>query len=311
MLPQGYDALVKDRCHGTITGVLRLLAFIIVLSFLLTTHAHAQEFDIPAVTISGGDLPAPVTLAPADADAFRRRINLLPRLDDPPSVSGPRFTVTTGYWSDATRIEKDEDYQDVSMQGDYYPNGGYVRVSLDGEDIWQVLSLRQRAILDRYIHLTEGGLISQTPSTMDVLAAASKNEVFGVEFGDHVLDPASGDALLSAIAEANPTPLVDPREPPVDTGDGRWLVVTLVEGRALRYYYDATTLTEALGTERYDASSVADMLANLGRTAPPAIKQEKPAGSLLWWPVMLGGGMLAIGIAVWLIKTLDKTRPEA
>ncbi len=271
---------------------------------MLTAHAHAQEFDIPTVAISGGDLPYPISLAPADADAFRRRVNLLPRLEDPPSVSGTAYTVTTSYWSEAIRLEEDEDYLDVSVKGDYYPDGGYLRVTLAGDDVWMVLSLRQRAILDRYIRLAEDERVGEHPSTLDVLAAAAESEAFGFEVGDDVLDPATGDALLTSIAEANPAPAVDPRVPPVDTGEGEWLIVTLVEGRSLRYYYDGTTLTEGLGTERYDAASVAGVLDDAASMDQPVIEQERPAGSLLWWPVAGGGGLAAIGIAIWLRKRL-------
>jgi hypothetical protein len=76
--------------------------------------------------------------------------------------------------------------------------------------------------------------------------------------------------------------------------------VTLVEGRSLRYYYEDGILKEALGSERYDAASVGDIFANATTSDPPAIRQEKPAGSLLWWPVMAGGGLAALAIALWL-----------
>src|SRR5687767_5059743 len=65
---------------------------------LLAPHASAQEpFTIPDVTISGDSLPAPVRLAPTAADAFRRRINLPPRLDFVPRPTGPSYTVTSVY----------------------------------------------------------------------------------------------------------------------------------------------------------------------------------------------------------------------
>ena len=280
--------------------MLRLLAVLLAFGLLLTPRAQAQEFDIPTVAISGGDLPFTVTLAPTDADAFRRRVNQLPRLEDPPSVSGTHYTITSSYWPISVHLKDDEDSLDISVKADYYPNGGFVRLTLDNEPIWVVINLRQRAILDRYIHLANAGEISKSPSSIDVLAVSNPDEEIGVEVGDSVLDQATAQTLFAGLSKANPSPFVDPRQPPPNQGDGTWLVITLVEGRSLRYYYDGATLTEALGTERYDASSVAGVLDAATTSDPPVIKQEQPAGSLLWWPVMIGGGLIAIVIAFWL-----------
>jgi hypothetical protein len=52
---------------------------------------------------------------------------------------------------------------------------------------------------------------------------------------------------------------------------------------------------------------VADLLASITPEPPPAIKHEEPVGSLLWWPVMIGGGLVAIGAAIWLRR---KSRPS-
>jgi hypothetical protein len=86
----------------------------------------------------------------------------------------------------------------------------------------------------------------------------------------------------------------------LETGESYWLIVTLPEGRALRYYYDGETVTEALGTERYDASAVNEMLEAVVPQDLPVIAEQEPVGSLLWWPVMVGGGLAAIGLAIWL-----------
>ena len=289
----------------------RVLALLLVLALFPSTDAAAQEFDIPSVTIAGGDLPLDVSLAPADADAFRRRVNTLPRLEDEPAATGPSYTVTTSYWPVAIRLEDDEDELDVSVVGRYYPQGGYVLLTLDDlgdeaddldpEDVWVVIDLRQRAILDRYIQLAREGLIGGTPSTIDILAAVSSTEVLGVQAGAEPVAKATADALLRGLSEANPSPLVEEREPPFLDDSGFWLTVTLVEGRSLRYYHRTGMLTEALGTERYDANSVADILASLAPDQPPpVIEQEEPPGSLLWWPVMIGGGVAALGAAIWL-----------
>ena len=284
-------------------GVLRLLAFLLVLAFTLPRPASAQEFEIPAVTISGGDLPHGVALAPADADAFRRRVSQLPRLEDPPSVAGTSYVVTTSYWPAAVRLEDDEDVLDVSVQGEYFPDGGYIHVMVgadDSEDAWMVLSLRQRAILDRYIRLANAGLIGESPSTVDVLAATAAAESFGVQAGAAVVEPETARALLAALARANPEPFIEEREPPFTDDSGFWLTVTLLEGRSLRYYYRVGMLTESLGTERYDATIARDLMAGITPDPAATIEQERPAGSLLWWPVMVGGGLAAIGVAVWL-----------
>jgi hypothetical protein len=302
----GYDRFVQ-----------RVLALLFVLALFSSTYAVAPEFDIPSVTIADGDLPMAVRLAPADADALRRRVNTLPRLEGEPAVDGPSYTVTTSYWPVAIRLEDDEDELDVSVAGRYYPQGGYVLLTLDDlddasddqdpEDVWVVINLRQRAILDRYIQLAKAGLIGEAPSTIDVLAAVSSTEVLGVQAGAGSVTQATAAAILRSLSEANPSPLAEEREPPFLDDSGFWLTVTLVEGRSLRYYYREGVLTEALGTERYDGSAVADLLASITPEPPPAIKQEEPVGSLLWWPVMIGGGLVAIGAAIWLRR---KSRPS-
>ena len=285
----------------------RLLALLAFSALLVAfAPASAQEpFDIPSVAVSGGGLPHAVELAPADADAFRRRINQLPRLEDPPEVSGPRYVLTTSYWAFAVRLEDDEDPLDVMVRADYYPEGGVVRATLelaqsDTRDVWMVLSLRQRTILDRYIRLAEEGLIGEEPSTLAVLAAAMETEVLGVQAGDEIVPQETAQGLFAALNAANPAPHLEERDPPFLTEDGFWLIVNLTEGRTHRYYYAEGRLTEGLGTERYNASSVLDQMTSLAPVSKPAIVQDSPAGSLLWWPAVLGGGLAAIALAVWL-----------
>ena len=297
MRPAGRRVL---RPQTGLFGLFRRLAPSLLFAALLIVPASAQEFEIPTVTTSGGGLPHGIRMAAADADAFRRRVAQPPRLEDVPDVSGSPYVVTTSYWASAVRLEEGEDILEIDLKGDYYPDGGYVRVPVGGQDAWLVLDLRQRAILDRYIRLAEAGAISAEPSTLDVLAAASSSEAMGVEAGGDFVAPEVASALLSGLAQANPKPFLEPREPPAAQDDGFWLTVTLLEGRSLRYFYDGATLTESLGTERYDASSVAQALAAIAPAGTPAIGQEEPEGSLLWWPVMVGGGLAALGAAVWL-----------
>lgn len=283
----------------------RALAAALLLVILTALNAGAQEFEIPSVTISGGDLANPIRLAPADADAFRRRINQLPRFEDPPTLEGPSYVVTTSYWPVAVRLDEDEgeDVLDVDVRGDYYPLGGFVRVTVgeeEGVDAWMALNLRQRAILDRYIRLSLAGEVDNEPSTIDVLTAMSSTEVFGVEVGPKVLDLEAGVDLLGKLREENPSPILQERELPSIDESGVWLIVTLLEGRSLRYYYSQGVLTEALGTERYDATAIADILEGIAPEQAATIVQDEPAGSLLWWPVTIGGGLAAIGAAIWL-----------
>lgn len=281
--------------------MLRVLALIFVLLLWATPNAGAQEFEIPSVAISGGGLPSAVTLAPADADAFRRRVNQLPRLEEPPQASGRSFTVTTSYWPLSLRLEDEEDVVDVSVRGEYFPNGGFVRIAIGEDEAWAVLNLRQRAILDRYIRLAEAGAIGDEPSTIAVLAAAVEaGEVLGAQAGPDVLDPAAIEAVLTTIASSGQAIRIDPRVPPVQQDGGFWLIVTLLEGRTLHYYFDGLALTELLGTERYESPAVTEALAAIAPADIPVLIGKEPVGSLLWWPVMAGGGLIALGIAVWL-----------
>jgi hypothetical protein len=287
--------------------VLGLLVCAVFFAAFLVTPASAQEFPIPTVTVSGGDLAQRVRLAPADADAFRRRVNLPPRLDDAPSATGTPYVVTTSYWASAVRLEPDEDFFDVAVEADYYSEGGFVRVDVAGQDTWMVIDLRQRAILDRYIRLANAGSIGEFPSTLDVLAAAATAEVLSIAAGGESLEPAAAAKLLRDLAEANPMPFVELPAAP-DEDDGFWLTITLLEGRTLRYFYDGESLTEAMGTERYPAAAASGSLDALAPMSTPAIAQEEPAGSALWWPVMVGGGLAALSAALWLQR---RRRPAA
>lgn len=284
--------------------MLRPAALLLILVFFLSSGAQAQEdFEIPAVTIAGGQLTESVHLAPADADAFRRRLNLLPRLDEEPEARGEPYTVTSSYWSSAVRLEDDEDRLDVGVKADYYPDGGFVRVPINDEYIWSVINLRQRMILDRYIHAAEAGDIGDTPSTLDVLAAhAGTPDSFGLSAGSEPVEYSKAVELVTTLSTLNPEPFLDPRLRPEGTEGSFWLVATLPEGRSLRYFFDGTTLTESLGTERYDASGVLDLLTSMAPAAVPEIVHNEPAGARLWWGAAAGGAAVAIAIAVWLAR---------
>ena len=113
-----------------------------VLIFLTGPSSAQKPFTIPEVTISGGSLPAPVSLAPTDADAFRRRINLPPRLEFVPQPTGPSFTVTSTYWNDAIdREDSAEEQLAVDEDATNWPEGGFVLTKLGDVEVWTVLDL--------------------------------------------------------------------------------------------------------------------------------------------------------------------------
>src|SRR3712207_4504444 len=110
---------------------LALLPLLIVLLLSLSTASAAIE----GVTVSGGDLPHAIRLAPADADAFQRRINTPPELDNAPRTSGPSYTITSTYWDKVLRGERD-DREPAEADAVYYPQGGYVKARQGGKDVW-------------------------------------------------------------------------------------------------------------------------------------------------------------------------------
>lgn len=285
-------------------GVIRLLAAVIALSVLLSSAGslEAEELTIPFISIQGAGIEGEIRVPAPDADAFRRRINLPPRIEEPESLSGPVFQVTSDYWEGAVRREEEgDDARQVEPRADYYPEDGYIRAALGETDAWMVLDLRQRAILNRTIELAQAGRIDQTPSSVDVISAAMDTELISVSVAGEIIEADAAREVLTGLATANPDALQDPRVPVEPTADeGFWLIVTLPEGHARQYYYDgATTVYEALGTERYDATSVAPLLNGLAPESTLDIEQQEPVGGLYWWPLTIGGGLGAIALAVW------------
>ena len=282
--------------------VLRVLSPLFLLWLLITTGVTAQT-PARTITIAGDDLPFEIDVAAPDADNFGRRLGQLPRREDFEGASGRSYTITSDYWSVAVPLE-DEEEELGAAPGEsaaYFPDSGFVRVDIGGSNAWVVLNLRQRAILDRYINLAKAELIPSRPSTIEVLTGAfNAGETIGVNAGADLVDPALAARLFSMLSTANPTPKLQDPSPPVVGNEGFWIIVTLLEGRDLRYYYDGQSLTESLGTERYDATDVSDLLGEMAPLSMPQIEQEAPAGSLIWWPLMIGGGLVALGAAVWL-----------
>jgi hypothetical protein len=252
-------------------------------------------------------------LAPADADAFQRRLNQPPKLKDPPSAGGPSYTVTTAYWDAAVR-EEDGDPA-IEDAAEYFPQGGFVRTRQDGKDVWLVIDLRQRAILDHYILYGTTQRLPQDPTSMRAvlnpsallvmfLAYYGQGEPIAIEVGDRLLTTDQADAFLSSVAPNLIFQLtfLDPPQPPDrEATSGYWVTITLPEGRSLEYFYDTAnaTLTDALGIETFDLKAAAG--GGIPESAEVAqIEQQSPAGSLLWWPIMIGGGVAFLVLAVWL-----------
>ncbi len=291
---------------------LALLIAVALWSFV--SQASAEQIPIPIVVISGGDLPHAVHLAPVDADAFQRRVNRPPHLTDTPSPAGPSFTVTTLYWQLSFLPDTDKGESkssSVSSDAIYYPDGGYVLEHVDGHDAWTVIDLRQRAILDRYIRVTHDGLAGENPDVLQVLSAFSKDEPLGVQIGTRSLSTAEASTFWSLVSSLKPLDL--PPNPDFAPPDKPrpvilWITITTPDGQAIQLL-NATvtgTLVEPLAQTVYPVSQnwLAPIIGpydptTIGTTLTALVKQNKPAGSQLWWPVMIGGGLLAIGLAVW------------
>jgi hypothetical protein len=290
---------------------LLLLPVLLSLGMASTRPAVAAQTRITPIAIDiNGDT---YTLAPADADAFQRRLNQPPKLKDPPDTGGPSYTVTSAYWDVAVREEEDD--AAVEASAEYFPQGGFVRTRQDGKDVWLVIDLRQRAILDHYILYGTTQRLPQDPDSRRAvlnpsaflvmfLAYYGQGEPIAIQVGDRRLTPDETNAFLSSVAPNLIFQLtfLDPPQPPDhDASSGYWVTITLPEGRSLQYFYNTSTLTltDALGTETFDLkTSAGGGIPESAEVAP--IEQESPAGSVLWWPVMIGGGVALLTLAIWL-----------
>lgn len=263
---------------------------LVLLAALVLRGNVAAQTPIPSVVIDVEGIM--FTLAPADADAFQRRLSQPPLFDEPPAASGPSYTVTTAYWDLAVR--EDEDEPAVEPDAKYFPGGGFVRARQDGQDLWLVLDLRQRAILDRYIRFgAEVGRPGPRPGALEILALASRTETIGIEAGAGRFSDAEARSFWDSAGSVAADPSFrDPPRPPATAGvAGYWLTFSLPEGRSQQYFVDTTggVLTDALGTESYDVAGL------IGATLPETaeslhIEDESPAGSKLWWVLAVGGG---------------------
>ena len=292
--------------------VILRLALVLLLPLLLASVVSSpvvegqERIEPVAIEIDGKR----IELAPADADAFQRRLNKPPQLETLPAASAPSFPVITAYWDSA--VEKDDDEGVVEAEAEYFPSGGFVRAQQSGLDVWLVLDLRQRAILDRYIRFgIEDSRQLPRPGALELVRFASKTETVGIETGDRLLTESEArsfwDAFDSLVARAS---FNNPAQPPMALdASGYWLTFSLPEGRAQQYFLDTASgmLADSLGTESYDFSGL------IGRTLPGSaaalpLEQQDPTGSALWWLLAIGGGIGLLAIAVWLrLRNSDRT----
>lgn len=274
-----------------------LLLGVVVFSSSATASA------VEGITISGGDLPYPVRLAPADEDALRRRLNSPPRLDNRPArATGVTYTIASGYWSDILARPNRPSIDDNAV---YYAESGIALATYGGQEAWLALDMRQQGILERYIRLGRSRAISQRPGVLSLLSAAQAAEDVTVEAGGGPLTTGQAGALWAVLATTGAPRFLNPLEPPKSGPNGLWLIFGLQEGRSLQLYYEPGspgTLTDALGGERYTVSpGLAAVLGTIKPSSTPLGDQTSP-GSKAWWLIMIGVGLLCLGAAVWLTR---------
>jgi hypothetical protein len=294
---------------------MRLLAAVTTLAIILTlatqTSTRAQE---TGTTITGPGLAYPVRLSPTDEDAFFRRINLPPKLTNPASAYGPAYTVTSPYWDLVVRGDR-TDRPPAEASAVYYPEGGFVRARQGGEDVWLVIDLRQRAVLERYIRLAKAGQIPAEPGTLQVLAAAAVTEPISIDVGQTGLSQTDRDAFWRAVAPYVTPPASVPR--PGEVAEyrrdeaGAWLVFGLPESRSVQFFYAPShnVLIDSTGFEVLPVPRLLPLFGTGGTTPgePPRggesqVPQAQGRGSTLWWPLMAGGGLACLAAALWLSK---------
>src|SRR5215212_1487297 len=197
------------------------LAFLAVVAMLALLLPGARLYAAPeATSISGPGLSHPVRLAVSDDYAFFRRINLPPKLDDTPKVTGQSYEITSRYWDDVVR-GWDSSAGSGADSATYYPEGGFVRAKQGSDDVWLVIDLRQRAILDRYIRLAQKNTLPAIPTLQEVIAASQRDEKISVTIGSRQLKP---DELTAFWKEfARPVTRTDGGGTTPKGSDGLWI----------------------------------------------------------------------------------------
>lgn len=265
------------------------------------------------VTLSGGGLPHAIRFAAVDADAFARRLDLPPKLETPPSPSGPSYLLETSYWDSVLR-ESGENGPAAEAVAVYYPSAGVVKARQGGDDVWLVLDLRQRAIINRYIRLA--WVLSPAPGVVEVLGAAAAEEM-SVQVGTRTLNAAEAARFWAGWAGLQPR-AYGPSDPlaAANAPDTVWIIFGLAEGRSVQLLYVASEglLIDAVGAQVsvVPPSWLVPVLGPQAATGPGFalsagnVPQEAGTGSPLWWAVMIGGGLGLLGAAVWLQRLLGR-----
>ncbi len=280
---------------------MRLLPLLALALFSLLSTAPSSSGASAATrtTVSGGALAHPVQFSAADDDAFVRRVNFPPVLDETPATSGKAYTLTSAYWDIVLRVIN-KDKGEVDGDALYYPEGGLVKARQGGGDVWLTLDLRQRAIIGRYIRLGQANLVGPEPGVLEVLQAASASEPLVVDVAGKTLDPSAASRFWAALQGLRSTSLT-PTQPPAATDDGLWLIFNLPEARAVQLFYNrrAQTLTDYLGVERYKVTpALAQIIETNGAAGAVQVPQEPGTGSPAWWVIMIGVGLASITAAV-------------
>jgi hypothetical protein len=300
----------------------RLLAVIVVASVSIAVGSSGGvEAAANGTYISGGALPYAIRLAAADEDAFMRRLNPPPRLEEPPEVSGASYTVRSPYWT-AIMPGVPGTRDAAGEEAAFYPEGGYVSAPRsDGTTTWLVLDVRQQAILGRYIRLGTQAVISPFPGVLQVLKAdVQAGGQFGLQLGSRDLTVAEASAFwqrlplesraLTGVDAASPVPLRDevarPHELPPAAA---WLVITTPEGRSIDLLYrsDMGLIYDLTAQQVYQApaSIFGPVLASGdSATAPALVPQQEGAGSPLWWLLAIAAAGALLGAAAWLRRSL-------
>jgi hypothetical protein len=276
------------------------MVMLVVLGIALGAGAMASSAqEPPATVISGNALRQPVRLSRTDEDDFRRRLGLPPLLEVVPAVDRDFYIVTSGYWDEAIRAGQQDELA-VETTAHYFEDEGLVRARQGNDDVWLVLDLRQRAILNRYLRLARLGRLSERPGALSVLAQAWRSEEISVEVEGDLLTPLQKNIFLTGVNLGEAPSF--PAEPiKMTERRGVWIVFGLQEGRSVRIFYDPDTqeFLDAYGTEVYKVHEQT-VLAIAAANTPgrgPVIEEDKGRGSPVWWLIMLVAGAVGLAIA--------------
>jgi hypothetical protein len=302
-----------------------VIALVVAAASFAPPRASASA-TLGGTYISGGALPYEVRLAPADEDAFMRRLSPPPRLSEPPETTGRAYTVRSPYWSQLMPGTPGV-RGPAGESATYYPEGGYLSAArTDGTTTWLVLDVRQQAILARYVSLGERGLLPSRPAALEVIrASVETGEQVGIQVGGHVLSEEQSARFWrqSIGLPVLPPPGLErlvPRETPVAVaplavGDLP-VTLTLAEGRSLHFIYRAQAgrLEDTLGYETYGLSPgwLASVLGqDMGSATFGTVPQDEGPGSPLWWLAAMAAAALLLAAAARLGRAPRRTSGQS